>query len=1202
MPKNKPVSVIARFTRVPAGESTFMFFQRQEITCNFSEDHKQTFEFDDVVGPRASDIAAYGRCVKPYVQHVMHPQRPRSVVIVGCGAEGSGWSHMFGPSPSPVSDGQWVAASAGMLLTQQEVLKGNLCVWCSSYCIYGEKVFDLLCEESLEEITVCDSTPSIPCLTDLTAYRIESAEEARQLVQLATERRVDLCDPAPSTTAHHVFVLSVAKNPAAEQGGIEGDDCVPGPHVASLVFLQVASAEMADTTTAQPQDRMMFRKTNMGLLALGNVMSLIGDDRPVDALPLRMSRVTRSLRGFLLNPYHCVVIAYVNPSVPHRERSLRTLRFAIASQGIEKTLEGRRLSAAEVESLFKAELEKADTVVQYDSARARDNADFTADTSTDNMEDSYSDASSGNEELDERVMERIRVLKEKMRYNFGDEVDIPDVTIKDDAPVASSPIRSESTVARSDSAPPRGDDADPEETTDRRRIRSRSDDFTIERQNTGGKGSRDSGAPASLFSQSALTNAELEAAEMEAAMGVSHSPLRTNTAPCKISTVSTPTSESSVAETSKAASTTTTPPTPPSLPEVDSIHPSRSSDSATVSTAGKPPPSPKAPADFVPSWAVATPPASPNVRTTHPTRPPASSKSVVRLRLRGDSDVDPQEGKFEPVDVDVGETASNKAKENASMAKEATSGSSETDELRSRKPALAISTSDDEKETNKSSSHGVAGVDVFNPRSPQYKSQFETGAATALQLRDEDLLNDLLPQEAGATATRGLTSMRFNPPALKPGENKNSPAKKKIRFRFALGEGWHIVGVMQKSRPVKQFMGEINAGRIMRYRNHLKSLPTAVAFHRPLVPGVRFQFVISKLDKTNWTLAPGSEARAMPMIVAVRTTMRVQSAQYTLRAKSVDGRDIAAVGTITGNFLGTSYWVEAPVEYAYFKGDITQAEDFEASSRHSHVRADSGPLPATIVNMMSPGGSEPGTPKLMERTASNPTKCTCGSAQLLNVRFKTNEKEPKTTTGFFMDIEATKGAVESVDPQQKNQIELFLRNGFSNLAIVENDKPVFDAATKKFRIACNIFGGRPSTRNFVLRRVQTPSCDISRSESSTQLTPKTRTSTSSLSNLFRRGSTADDAASSASSENASGSEKKAEPRTSIDDDDDDKKDDAATIIPDDTDAAPDSGQKDVVIIEMAKLRTGVFLLEACYPLTIAQAFAMAVANLDTKLF
>ena len=94
---------------------------------------------------------------------------------------------------------------------------------------------------------------------------------------------------------------------------------------------------------------------NLGLLALGNVISVLGEDNPMNKakhVPYRESKLTRLLQDSLGGNSHTLMIACASPADSNMEESLNTLRYADRARKIKnKPIVNIDPQAAELQAL-----------------------------------------------------------------------------------------------------------------------------------------------------------------------------------------------------------------------------------------------------------------------------------------------------------------------------------------------------------------------------------------------------------------------------------------------------------------------------------------------------------------------------------------------------------------------------------------------------------------------------------------------------------------------------------------------------------------------------------------------------------------------------------------------------------------------------------------------------------------------------------
>eukprot|EP01012_Entosiphon_sulcatum_P011922 TRINITY_DN1741_c0_g1_i1.p1 TRINITY_DN1741_c0_g1~~TRINITY_DN1741_c0_g1_i1.p1 ORF type:complete len:1251 (-),score=324.83 TRINITY_DN1741_c0_g1_i1:152-3880(-) len=136
-----------------------------------------------------------------------------------------------------------------------------------------------------------------------------------------------------SSRSHSIFTLILEQKQKTEDG-----TCPPESFMLSKFHLvDLAGSERAKKTGAIGQRLKESVNINSGLLALGNVISALGDTQrktPVLHVPYRESKLTRLLQDSLGGNSKTLMIACVSPMDTSLEESLNTLRYANRARNI----------------------------------------------------------------------------------------------------------------------------------------------------------------------------------------------------------------------------------------------------------------------------------------------------------------------------------------------------------------------------------------------------------------------------------------------------------------------------------------------------------------------------------------------------------------------------------------------------------------------------------------------------------------------------------------------------------------------------------------------------------------------------------------------------------------------------------------------------------------------------------------------------
>ncbi|GAB5362003.1 hypothetical protein AAMO2058_000760900 [Amorphochlora amoebiformis] len=166
---------------------------------------------------------------------------------------------------------------------------------------------------------------------------------------------------ATSSRSHAIFSLVLEQTKTVEmedKANVREDTMVSKFH-----FVDLAGSERLKRTGAEGARMREGININKGLLALGNVISALGDEKRKGAhVPFRDSKITRLLQDSLGGNSQTLMIACVSPSDTNFDETLNTLKYANRARNIKnKPIINRDPMAAKLEEMGKRikELEAA---------------------------------------------------------------------------------------------------------------------------------------------------------------------------------------------------------------------------------------------------------------------------------------------------------------------------------------------------------------------------------------------------------------------------------------------------------------------------------------------------------------------------------------------------------------------------------------------------------------------------------------------------------------------------------------------------------------------------------------------------------------------------------------------------------------------------------------------------------------------------
>ncbi|XP_066152733.1 kinesin-like protein KIF21A [Euwallacea fornicatus] len=175
----------------------------------------------------------------------------------------------------------------------------------------------------------------------VTFKTVQSAEEALQCLRLGALSRTTASTQmnTQSSRSHAIFTLHVKQQ---RQFPSEDENVIPDEFEtlsAKFHFVDLAGSERLKRTGATGERQKEGISINCGLLALGNVISALGDKtKRALHVPYRDSKLTRLLQDSLGGNSQTVMIACVSPSDRDFMETLNTLKYANRARNIKNKI------------------------------------------------------------------------------------------------------------------------------------------------------------------------------------------------------------------------------------------------------------------------------------------------------------------------------------------------------------------------------------------------------------------------------------------------------------------------------------------------------------------------------------------------------------------------------------------------------------------------------------------------------------------------------------------------------------------------------------------------------------------------------------------------------------------------------------------------------------------------------------------------
>lgn len=345
------------------------------------------FTFDHVYGnsgPSSSFI--FEQCVRPLIDALFSGY---NATVLAYGQTGSGKTYTMGTDYSGEGNcGGIIPQVMETIFRKVEASKDGteFLIRVSFIEIFKEEVFDLLdsnhAAARLDSVSV--AKPSAPArvpiqiretatggitLAGVTEAEVKSKEEmASYLIRGSSSRATASTNMnRQSSRSHAIFTICVEQK---RTSGISDKSASSDYDILSSKFhlVDLAGSERAKRTGADGHRLKEGIHINKGLLALGNVISALGDEKKRKEgafVPYRDSKLTRLLQDSLGGNSKTVMIACISPADINAEETINTLKYANRARNIQnKAVVNRDPATAEMQKL-RSQLEQLQTELLF---------------------------------------------------------------------------------------------------------------------------------------------------------------------------------------------------------------------------------------------------------------------------------------------------------------------------------------------------------------------------------------------------------------------------------------------------------------------------------------------------------------------------------------------------------------------------------------------------------------------------------------------------------------------------------------------------------------------------------------------------------------------------------------------------------------------------------------------------------------------
>ncbi|MCD7454854.1 Kinesin-like protein KIN-4C [Datura stramonium] len=346
------------------------------------------FTFDYVFGNGGyASSRIFDECVAPLVDALFQGYNG---TVLAYGQTGSGKTYTMGTNYNGEEQTSGVIPMVmNTIFSRAEAMKESteFLIRVSFIEIFKEEVFDLLDQNGIASckadgavkptggparvpIQIRETVHGGITLAGVTEAEVRTKEEMACFLLRGSVARATGSTKmnSQSSRSHAIFTISLEQkrvaNCSSGSTNDDGDDIL----CAKLHLVDLAGSERAKRTGA---DDMRLREgihINKGLLALGNVISALGDEKKRKEgahIPYRDSKLTRLLQDSLGGNSKTVMIACVSPADTNAEETLNTLKYANRARNIQnKAIVNRDPMAAQMQRM-RSQIEQLQAELLY---------------------------------------------------------------------------------------------------------------------------------------------------------------------------------------------------------------------------------------------------------------------------------------------------------------------------------------------------------------------------------------------------------------------------------------------------------------------------------------------------------------------------------------------------------------------------------------------------------------------------------------------------------------------------------------------------------------------------------------------------------------------------------------------------------------------------------------------------------------------
>eukprot|EP00736_Rhodelphis_marinus_P012976 Rmarinus@m.13019 len=306
----------------------------------------RTFAFDHVYDEYSKQNDICEECVEPLLDSCFQGY---NATVFAYGQTGSGKTHTMTGNIHNTSN--ILSPDAGIIprilvrlfekIDELASETRRFSIFVSFLEIHEEKVKDLLDTAGGEKVVREDASGSIT-VSGLKTEPVKNYDDILSVLEEGSMARSTGSTKmnTHSSRSHAVFTITMQQEEMnVDPSESTGDAGAGGPTYKTSKFhlVDLAGSERAKRTQTEGQRLREGIHINRGLLALGNVISALTDDKKRGHVPYRDSKLTRMLQDSLGGNSNTVMIACVSPADTNFDETLNTLKYAFRAKNIKNS-------------------------------------------------------------------------------------------------------------------------------------------------------------------------------------------------------------------------------------------------------------------------------------------------------------------------------------------------------------------------------------------------------------------------------------------------------------------------------------------------------------------------------------------------------------------------------------------------------------------------------------------------------------------------------------------------------------------------------------------------------------------------------------------------------------------------------------------------------------------------------------------------